>query len=170
MTHLVVKANRAPRTERLVPMKWVIETIRNSIRPSCTRDELTRMEPFIKTEWVEIDLRYFDPLPDEDLAEYSAYPYTMLVEQERIPPGELAVHRHVRVKATDKQVGRVDEFLVNPADGRITHLVLRRGLLWGRKNVSIPVSEIGQIGEGVVHLQLDKSSVESLPATPVRRK
>ncbi len=51
------------------------------------------------------------------------------VEYERIPPGELAVRRGARVETTDGHAGRVDEFLVNPADGYITHLVLREGHL-----------------------------------------
>lgn len=63
------------------------------------------------------------------------WPYTIpetemiSVEYERIPPGELAVRRGARVETTDGHAGRVDEFLVNPADGYITHLVLREGHL-----------------------------------------
>lgn len=161
VTHLVVKPSKAPRTERLVPMKLVVGADRNVIRLGCTKGELAKREPFIETVWVQVDFRYFDPLPDEDLAEYSGYPYTMLVERERVPPGELAVRRPVRVKATDKQVGRVAEFLVDPVDGRITHLVLCKGPPWGQKKVSIPVSQIDRI-EDTIHLKLDKLSVKAL--------
>ena len=61
--------------------------------------------------------------------------------------GELAVRRGSRVRATDGDVGRVDEFLVDRETAHITHLVLREGHLWGQKDVLIPVSEIGQIDE-----------------------
>ena len=110
-----------------------------------------------------------------EVEEYRLWPYVLPedevlpVELERVPPGELAIHRGAHVRARDGRVGRVDEFLVNVADGHITHLVLREGHLWGQKDVTIPVSEIGRIEEDTVHLKLDKASIEALPGIPVRR-
>ena len=49
----------------------------------------------------------------------------MPVEHQQIPPGELAVRRGTGVEATDSYVGSVDEFLVNPDNDNITHLVIR---------------------------------------------
>jgi sporulation protein YlmC with PRC-barrel domain len=169
VTHLVVKPGKAPRTERLVPMKFVMGTERNVIRLGCTKGELAKTEPFIETEWVQVDLRYFDPLLDEDLAEYSGCPFAILVDQVHVPPGELAVHRHVRVKATDKQVGRVGEFLVDPVDGRITHLVLCKGSPWGQKKVNIPASQIDRI-EDTIHLKLDTLGVKALTGRATNRR
>jgi sporulation protein YlmC with PRC-barrel domain len=34
----------------------------------------------------------------------------------------------------------VDEFVVNPKNGHITHLVMREGHLWGQKDVIIPLA------------------------------
>ena len=64
---------------------------------------------------------------------------------------------------------KVDEFLVDLADGHITHLVLREGHLWGQKDVTIPVSEIQRIEKDTVYLRLDKHDVEKLPGIPVKR-
>jgi hypothetical protein len=64
----------------------------------------------------------------------------------------------------------VDEFLVDPENDVITHLVLREGHLWGKKDVTIPVSEIKKIAEEAVYLKLDKKAIESLPTIPVNRK
>jgi 3-phosphoglycerate kinase len=80
---------------------------------------------------------------------------------------ELAVRRGARVEATD---GRVDLFLVDPNSGHITHLCLRESHLRGEKVVCIPVSEIGEIKEKVVHLKVDKEAVASLPSVPVKRR
>lgn len=91
------------------------------------------------------------------------------VEHESIPPGELGVRRGARVRATDGNVGRVDEFVVDPTSGHITHLVLREGLPWDQEEVTIPITEIDRIEEKTVYLKLDKDSVEALPAVPVRR-
>jgi hypothetical protein len=108
---------------------------------------------------------------------YLVWPYhipelntTIPITHQRIPHGELAVQRGARVEATDGHVGRVDEFLVDPVDTHITHLVLREGHLWGQKDVTIPVSHIDRIEEDTVYLKLDKHSVEALPAIPIRER
>jgi hypothetical protein len=43
------------------------------------------------------------------------------------------------------------------------------GHLWGKKEVTIPVSAIDRIEEDTVYLKLDKKAVESLPSESVRR-
>jgi hypothetical protein len=55
------------------------------------------------------------------------------VDEEQIPPGELAVYRGARVEATDGKAGMLGEFLVNPLTGHISHLILMEGHLWGKK-------------------------------------
>jgi sporulation protein YlmC with PRC-barrel domain len=72
------------------------------------------------------------------------------------------------VDASDGHIGRVDEFLVNPSDNHVTHLVVREGHLWAQKDVLIPISQIDRIGENVVFLKLDKQSAKELLPDPVR--
>jgi sporulation protein YlmC with PRC-barrel domain len=80
----------------------------------------------------------------------------------------MAIHRGTRVEARDGQVGLVSEFLINPTTGHITHLVLKEGLLWNKKAVTIPASEIDRIEKDSVYLKLDKAAVEALPSIPIR--
>jgi hypothetical protein len=91
------------------------------------------------------------------------------VPSEQIPPDELAVRRGARVHATDGHIGKVDEFLVDPINCHVTHLVLREGHLWAQKEIAIPISEIKRMGEDEVHLKLIKKKVEQLPAIPIHR-
>jgi len=63
----------------------------------------------------------------------------------------------------------VDEFLVDPKNDIITHLVLREGHLWGKKDVTIPVSEVDRIADDAVYLKLGKEVIATLPTVPVRR-
>jgi PRC-barrel domain len=91
-------------------------------------------------------------------------------ETQQIPPGELAVRRGTRLEATDGYVGHVDEFVVNPVNGHITHLVMREGHLWGQKDVIIPLSAMGDTREDTVFLKLDKHQIESLPTFPLQRR
>jgi len=64
----------------------------------------------------------------------------------------------------------VDKFLIEPASEHITHLVLREGHLWGRRDVTIPVSQIDLIEDSTVYLKLDKEGVGRLPGVPVRHR
>jgi sporulation protein YlmC with PRC-barrel domain len=172
VTHLVVKGPELAPTQRLVPIELIVESTPQLILLRCTRDKLAAMESFIEYEYVPGVEPFFTYAADEYLMWPYVIPETTLapMEHERIPPGELAVRRGARVEATDGPVGQVDEFLVDPPSGHITHLILRKGHLWGQKDVTIPVSQIARIEANIVHLKLDKHSIEALPAIPVRRE
>jgi hypothetical protein len=163
MTHLVVKEHNLPYIEFLVPVERVTESTPHTIHLDCTRAELSKMDPFIKTEFVQSEI------PRLTMDPYMMWPYYIpetrvhTLEHEQIPPGEMAVHRGAHVEATDGHVGRVDGFLVDPKNAHITHLVLREGHLWGHKDVTIPVSQIDRLEEDTVYLELDKASIEALP-------
>jgi sporulation protein YlmC with PRC-barrel domain len=178
ITHLVVKAVEPPHTEFLVPVSLVVRTAPDRIWLECTAQELAGMEPFVDTEYIQAQLPEAAQPPTSYMqGQYLMWPYFVPdleqyvpVERKHIPPHERAVHRGTQVVATDGHVGQVDEFLVDPAAGHITHLVLREGHLFGHRDVSIPVSEIERIDGDTVHLKLDKHAVGALPAIPVRRE
>lgn len=171
VTHVVVKQDSFPWLERLVPVEMVAETSPDQIYLNCNHQELHELESFVETEFVAGDFPY-EPY---DLGQYHVWPYivpedeSVPVEHERVPPGELAVRRGNQVRATDGDVGWVDEFLVDRDTEQITHIVLREGHLWGRKDVLVPVSEIGQIDEDRVYLTLNKEEIANLPTIPLRR-
>jgi sporulation protein YlmC with PRC-barrel domain len=162
VTHVVVREQRFPHTEYLVPVDWVVEATPSSIRLRCTAHQLVEAEPFMETEYVPIEM---PPYAGSE----TLWPYRLLpLQHEQIPLGELALQPGAGVEATDGRVGRVDELLVEPITGQITHLVLREGHLWGQKNVTIPVAQIDRIEEDTVYLKLDKQALAKLPAIPVR--
>jgi uncharacterized protein YrrD len=169
VTHLVVREKQWPHTEVLVPVAAVTVTTPDSINLSYTKDRLAELQHFIETEYIEVDI------PRYAGGAYFMEPYTypgpqmVSVEHESIPAGESAIRRGSRIEATDGHIGQVDEFLVNPVNERITHLVLREGHLWGQREVTIPVSQIERIAEDTVYLKLDKRSVEALPAIRIQR-
>ncbi len=79
------------------------------------------------------------------------------------------MRRGTRVRATDGWVGRVDEFIVGPVSGNITHMVLREGHSWKEKDITIPVMYIDRIEGDVVYLKIDKKTIASMPSVPVKR-
>jgi len=179
VTYLVVREDSSPNIEYMVPVAIVSETIVDTIRLGCSKAKLKKMHPFIKTTFIEQKVPYNSGSGGEmyGMGLYYYLPYVtpgmtvqVPVEHQQIPPGELAVHRGTSVEATDGYVGHVDEFVVNPKNGHITHLVMREGHLWGQKDVIIPLSAMGDTREDTVFLKLDKHQIEALPTFPVHRR
>jgi sporulation protein YlmC with PRC-barrel domain len=179
VTHLVVRED-ASGIEYIVPVDLLDETIADKIRLRCNKAELKKMPPFIKTTFIEEkvpDRKYNYPGGLYGGGSYFYLPYVasaetvqVSVEHKQIPGGELAVRRGTCVEATDGYVGHVDEFVVNPENSHITHLVMREGHLWGKKDVIIPLSAMGDTHEDTVFLKLDKQQIESLPTFPLHRR
>ncbi len=184
VTHLVVKTDLSPNLEYIVPVSKVSETKDDTIRLTCTKAELEKMDPFIKTTVID------NKVPDRiyaneagninginDMGPFYYWPYVVpmvtvqvSVNHQQIPVGELAVQRGTRVEATDGFVGKVDEFVLTPQGGQITDLVMREGHLWGKKDVIIPISAMVETRGDTVFLNLDKHQVESLPVFPLQRQ
>jgi uncharacterized membrane protein/sporulation protein YlmC with PRC-barrel domain len=173
VTHFVVSDDRAVDPQYyLVPIDLVTGTAQDLISLACSKEELAQLEPFVERRYVEnpgmatgypADSVYLAPyVSPVDLA-------YLPVEIERVPLGEIALHRGSEVEATDGFVGQVDELVLDPESGAISHFILKSGHAWGKKEVAIPVSAVTQTMEDTVTLKLDKEAVGRLPAVPVRR-
>jgi sporulation protein YlmC with PRC-barrel domain len=83
---------------------------------------------------------------------------------DRVPKGEVEIRRESSIVTADGHgAGHVDSFVVD-GSGRITHLVLERGHLWGRRKVSIPIESVARVETDTVTLSLTKSEVGGLPS------
>jgi uncharacterized membrane protein len=171
LTHFVVEDQNL--VQRIVPIDQVVETAADSIYLHCSKDELEQMEPFVEMHFVKNeapDPPYYPGGPMYMLP--YATPMHMIgipVEVEHVPLGEIAVRRGTLVEATDGYVGDVAELLVDPGKGEITHFVLQEGHLWGKKEITLPLSAIDRVVEETVYLKLDKDAIEALPSVPVKR-
>lgn len=173
VTHVVVEDDHFPYKERIVSVELIENSNSDSLHLSCNPDEFLKMEEFIEHRYIRIDkvygvypasrhvyLPYGWPI-NEDFAD---------IKYERIPPGEITFHRGAAVEALDGPVGKVDEFVVEPKSGHITHLLMRKNHIFDRQEIAVPVSEIDHIEEDVVYLKLDKDSISTLPAIPVHHR
>jgi sporulation protein YlmC with PRC-barrel domain len=171
LTHLVVREARPSRTERLVPIELVQATTPELILLTCSKADFSALEIFEETQFVYTDVPHFATDPALTLIWPFVVPAMRVVDEpvRRIAPQELAMRRGARVRAIDGRIGRVDEFLIDPDSGQITHLILRTDHLWGKKEIAIPVAFIDHIEEGRVLLNQDKAAVAELPSIPVKR-
>lgn len=177
VTHLVV---RVEGSQYLVPVEAIADSNPDHIQLRWSREELAAAPPFEKAVFAGEDLgAYAAPgmmgasiawpygSDSEYMLEAAAAAY---VPVEQIPEGERAIHRGAYVEATDGGVGQVEELLIDPASGKITHLVLRKGHLWGKRDITIPLDQIDHVEDDVVYLKLSKQAVGELPSVPVRKR
>ena len=167
VTYLVVRGNDLQNTERLVPERLVKEASHDTVFLSITKEKFEGMKNFIQEEYIPSNITLY-------MAEQAGWdmgtPASVFVEHEAVPAGGLIVHERAKVFATDGHAGKVDDFLVEKKTGRITHIILLEGHLWGKKDISIPVNQIDRYEDGNIYLKIDKSGVEALPIIDMKGK
>jgi len=170
VAYLAIRENKPPHTEILAPLGMIGYLAPGQIHLQCTEDELSRFPLFIEQDFVKMDA------PDGPMTGYLMLPYVLpenpsmiSILNKRMPEGELAVRRGAFVQATDGEAGRVDEFLLDAANGQITHLVMRQGQEIGLKEVSIPLDAIDRMDENNVYLSLDTAGLKRLSHIPIWR-
>lgn len=174
ISHLVVEESSG--SQRLVPLKIMVKSSHDEIWLDCTKDELKEMPLFMVTEFVERAEQESGDWAEEggeweDGVDVSSFEmttevYGMSVEVERVPEGEVSFHRSVEIEATDGHIGKVEKFIIEPESGQVTHIVLQKGHLWGKKDIMIPLSAIDSVDYDSVYLNVDKDAAKDFPEVP----
>lgn len=173
MSHIVVDIKGHGGKEHLVPLEYVTSSTPQTVSLHCTREELGYFEPFLKMTRVEdmgVGMANAEGLAYAEFQSgISSTDFEMTgggpgyVEIEAIPANELAARHGIPVQATNHKVGQLDEFVVDLESGQITHIVLKEGHLFGKKEISVAAEHIDRIGEIEIYLKLSKDEVEGLP-------
>jgi hypothetical protein len=164
VTHLVIQPGHQPEDARLVPID-LVETAAGEIRLRCTLAQFGQLE--LAEEFDLVD----DAMPGSGafvgaggerigLDPLQKHPRTLV--NDVVPEGETQVRPGDPVHAVDGEIGRVQGFVVDPGDGRVTHVLLQEGHLWGRKQVAIPISAVTGL-DPEIRLNLTKEQVGDLP-------
>ena len=174
ISHIVVED--ASGSQRLVPLVLAVKSSHDEIWLDCTEDELREMPLFLVTEfverapqqsgdWAEEEGEWEDGV-DVSSFEMSTEAYGMPVEVERVPEGEVSFHRRVEIEAADGHIGKVEKLIIEPDSGQITHIVLQKGHLWGKKEVMVPLSAVDSVDYDSVYLNVDKNGAKDFPEVP----
>lgn len=180
VTHLVIVPRHHHADGRLVPVE-LIEATAGEIRLRCTLDEFVRLDPAEEVEVVGDDGYGGGYGQAESVQGYgnvgsmgvggaasglgigaSLGHSTPVIVSHAVPLGETEVERHESVHCVDGEIGKVEGFIVSPADHQVTHVLLQEGHLWGRRQVAIPVSAVASVDAGI-RLNITKKQVEDLP-------
>jgi len=159
VTHLVIEPRHGSQPGRLVPVD-LVDSAADEIRLRCTIAELDELDPAEDIEIVDgvglgIDSVAGGPGPGIPGP-------TPVVVQDVIPAGETEVCPGDPVQCLDGDIGHVQGLLVDPDDQHVTHVLLREGHLWGRKEVAIPIGAVTGAEFGI-KVNLTKKQVEDLP-------
>jgi sporulation protein YlmC with PRC-barrel domain len=180
VTHLVIQPGHRREAGRLVPVELVDSTV-GGIKLRCTRAEFDKLEPAEERDLAEgvgdggllgDGLAYsgsegYAPMGPVGLMDVGPQPVRRrVVINDVVPLGEVQVTPGDHVHATDGEIGRVQGFLVDPDDHRVTHVLLEEGHLWGRKEVAIPIGAVTGVEEGI-RLNITKQQVADLPPADV---
>jgi sporulation protein YlmC with PRC-barrel domain len=186
ITHLVVDPRHEEMTgARLVPVELAQsgDNDSNSISLNCTVAEAAKLPDVHEFAYLRLgEFPLEDPDWDVGVQDVLATPYyeatgfgsggemptNVGVTYDRIPKGEVEIRRSSPVFSGDQHhLGHVDGFVVE--EDHVTHLVLERGHLWGRREVTIPIGAVSKVENDAVSLSLSKDEVGDLPAVRVHR-
>jgi len=159
VTHLVIEPGHKREAGRLVPLALVDATA-GEIRLRCSLAEFDRLEHAVERDMVEGLANMGGGLIGMEYGTSLAHQGTVL--EDVVPVGETEVGPGEHVHALDGEIGRVQGFLTDPGDHRVTHVVLQEGHLWGHKQVAIPISAVTAV-DGGIRLNITKKQVEDLP-------
>jgi sporulation protein YlmC with PRC-barrel domain len=187
VTHLVVQPEQGMGGARLVPIQLAKsrDDEQHVIELECTLDKAQGFESVREIAYLRLgESPAEDPDWEVGVEDVLAMPYyagldvdpslggldsDVTMYYDRVPKGEVEVRRASAVISADgHSLGEVDGFVVD-ADKHITHFVLERGHLWGRKEVTIPIGAVARVESDAVHVGLSKDEVGALPAVHVGR-
>jgi len=90
------------------------------------------------------------------------------VTYDRIPAGKIELRHQSAVVSSDQHlVGRIDAFVVEGDE--ITHLILGRGHMWSRRDVTIPISSLASVKTDEVNLAITRNEVGRLPSVRLHK-
>jgi sporulation protein YlmC with PRC-barrel domain len=172
VTHFALEDKKLPNNPtRLVPVSKVTGTTSSEIRLNCSINDVARMPAFIVENFIET------PVTGDawDMGSAYLHPHTFnekpldTYEEENIPAQEIAVASGMEIEAIDGKLGKLDNLVLDPNTGAISHLLMREGHLWGKKLVTIPISAVESTKGDVIYLKLDQKAVAELPTVPLKK-
>ncbi len=169
LTHLVVAPKHHQGLGRLVPVEMVEAADGDEIRLSCTTGAFLGLDDAEQIEFLPADTSamgygagamMWPAYGDIGMPLSGAEHKPMIVD--RVPTGEVEVRRGDPVHANDGWIGSVQGLVIDPKTHRVTHVLLKEGHLWGRKQVAIPIGAASRVDD-VIKVDLTKEQVEQLP-------
>jgi sporulation protein YlmC with PRC-barrel domain len=156
ITHLVVGAAHHRTGGHLVP-RGLVASVSGPVRLSCDRSafdglplsESTEVLPVTTGSWAGGGAMGMGPRP-------------IIVVDDQVPAGEGELSSSTPVQSTEGFAGHCGGVMVDLDTGRVHHVLLEQGHLWGRREVWIRNDDVTELGEPI-RLGLTREQVLALP-------
>jgi len=163
LTHLVVDHNGS----RLVPIDLVASATAKRVVLRCSHSDFQKLEP--------ADEQQAMTGVDRGQQQLGALPFSRMgglrfgersgpesTTTELVPLGKAQIRGGDPVYASDGAIGKIQGLLADPGDFRMSDVLLAEGHVWGKREVSIPVSSVTRVDDGVV-VSLTQDQLGELP-------
>jgi hypothetical protein len=70
------------------------------------------------------------------------------------------------VHAADGDIGHLRALRIDPGSRQVTHVLIREGPVWDRKDVAIPVAQVAGF-DGGIRLTITRQQVRDLPSASI---
>ncbi|OQY40072.1 MAG: hypothetical protein B6229_02690 [Spirochaetaceae bacterium 4572_7] len=181
VTHAVLE-NKHNGLQVIVSINEIDYTTDSVITLEKSAVELDKYPPFLKIEYIKVpninpNISYWGA--DATMGHsYTMFPYvvhdgttSVEVTNEEIPDGEFKLRKGMVVKDhTGKKLGNIDELIINESSGSITHIVMRKGHLFGAKEIAVPNIHINRYEKDFVSLYIEEKAIDALPEVIIKRK
>jgi hypothetical protein len=174
VTHVVVEPKGRAGLARLVPLD-LVDASPGQIRLRCTEAEFKKLEAAEETlaEFVpgyQVPVQLLAPGwrgSGGPTADGGTIPRTPEKETiDIVPPGEVEERRGDHVHATDGDIGHLHALRVDPETRQVTHVLVREGPVWARKDVAIPFDKVAGF-DGGIRLTITKQQARDLPPADI---
>ena len=174
VSHIVVEPAGRQGLARLVPLD-LVDAGAGQIRLRCTEAEFMSLDAAEET-LAEFAVGQTVPVqliapgwrgsggPSADGGSILRIPEKETIDV--IPPGEVEEHGGDHVHATDGDTGQVRAFGIDTGSGQLTHVLVREGHAWGRRDVAIPWDKVTGL-DGGIRLSLTRQQVRDLPPVDI---
>lgn len=191
VTDLIISRGHLFAAKKIVNMDTIDQAVQDKITLRGPKQDLDDFLDFEETHYVDMD-QTENPGSDELPASYwypptdfawwrvgspgmatpyiyPAIPTYVAKTKQNIPEGTVALEEGAKVMTQDdKHVGNIVEVVVDTQDNRVTHFVIDEGVLFKDCKL-VPVTWISEIGENEVHLSVESSLLDHLPAYQTER-
>lgn len=180
VTHIVIERGFLTTENKMVDMHRVNSEIEDRIILLPPEESFDEFQDFEESQYVNLDAAEYPQgevhssfwAPPTNTAWWQATahipshhgtPVYSVDTRQNIPEGTVALAEGAKVLSRDeKHVGDIEQLIVEPEDNRVTHLVVREGLLFKERKL-VPVTWISRVEEEQVHLSVGSGTLDKLP-------
>jgi uncharacterized protein YrrD len=179
VTHIVIERRFLSTEHKLVDMDKVNTAIEDRITLLPPEERFDEFTDFEEAQYVNLDATEYPEgnvnssfwVPPMNYAWWRVTPHIShpgapvykVDTRDTLPEGTVALMKGAKVLSREeKHVGDIEELIVEPEDDRVTHFVIREGLLFKERKL-VPVTWIAKIEEKEIHLSVNSGTLERLP-------